>query len=159
MRKPKKEYCIEVCPKAGNFEEIKKDLKVMGLKNIISVKRSKIYILSGNLTHPEALKIAERLLCDSVSENFSFGNFVGQGVNITIFLKPSVLDIEGRTIREAAEIMNIRGLSAAHSGRKFVVKTKTPPPEMLCETIAERILFNPVIENARIVLNFGNGKR
>ncbi len=159
MRKLKKEYYIEVYPKMRMSDETENDLKVMGMRGVFSVRRSKLYALKGNLDKEKISEIASLLLSDPVSELFSLGTVVCHGVNITIFPKPSVLDIEGRTAEEAIKIMGISGVDRVRSGRKIVIETKKAPSKPLCKFVAERLFFNPIIEEAQIVLNFKNGKK
>lgn len=158
MKKWKKEYYLEVFPRGRDLqaEAIKKEIRELGIRGISSVKTGKIYLLNGNLGNKsgQVLKrIACELLTDPVNEDFSLKKREEKGVKITIFFKPGVLDIEGKRILEALKIMGIKGISEAHRGKRYIINTSRHLPPATYRFIAEKLLYNKVIEKAEIKMS------
>ena len=154
MRKWKKEYYLEVYSKDGASAdtELKAGLKDLGIK-VAFVKKSKVYLFRGFLGGSSKgilRRIATELLTDSVSEDFTLKRKREKGANITVFMKPGVLDIEGKSVLEAIGIMGIKGLREVLSGRKYVITAKNSLSVERSRFLAEKLLFNPIIEDAEI---------
>ena len=72
---------------------------------------------------------------------------------ITVTLKPSVLDPQGKAIEGALKSLGIGGVAGVRQGKVFDIEldgTDRPGAEALLRQAAEKLLANTVIENYHI---------
>ncbi|MEI6832288.1 MAG: phosphoribosylformylglycinamidine synthase subunit PurS, partial [Candidatus Omnitrophota bacterium] len=66
------QYKIEVVDKPGIFDAVgqgvKKDIFDLGINSVKEVKFIQVYILEGNLTENQVIKICQELLTDKVAQ-------------------------------------------------------------------------------------------
>lgn len=69
---------------------------------------------------------------------------------VTVRLKSGVLDPQGRAIQHAAESLGLQGIQEIRLGKVFDIELETRDEaqiEKTLETLATKILANPVMEN------------
>jgi phosphoribosylformylglycinamidine synthase len=75
-------------------------------------------------------------------------------VRIFVTLKPSVLDPQGMTLQKALSTMGYKQAQEVRQGKYFEIRweggLRSPDERAEVETIAARVLSNPVIESYRI---------
>ena len=72
---------------------------------------------------------------------------------VFVTLKPSVFDPQGRTIAEALHSLGYAGVGDVRQGKYFELEIDAASAEKakeLANTVADRVLANPVIESYRI---------
>ena len=118
MKKSRKKYFLEVFPRGKDIAGggILKSIRELGIGNVLSVKVRRVYILeipADRHTDDKLCRIAGELLSDPVSEEYSLKRKDLPGIDVTVLFKPGVLDIEGKRILEALDIMKIKGVISA----------------------------------------------
>ena len=76
--------------------------------------------------------------------------------NITVNLRPSVLDPAGEASKEAALRLGIQGVNKIRIGKSILVEIEATNKEEAIQNIemlSDRLLSNPVIENWTFDLN------
>ncbi|WP_309692796.1 phosphoribosylformylglycinamidine synthase subunit PurS [Armatimonas sp.] len=68
-------------------------------------------------------------------------------VTVTVTLKPSLLDAQGRTIQEALHSLGYTDVKNVRVGKVIELETQTPAD---ATAMCEKLLANPVMESYRI---------
>jgi phosphoribosylformylglycinamidine synthase len=79
---------------------------------------------------------------------------------VYVTLKPDVLDPQGEAIRKACGALGYEGVSSVRQGKLFEVELEARGPDearRLVAELADKLLANPVIEDARVVQVDGRG--
>jgi phosphoribosylformylglycinamidine synthase PurS subunit len=74
-------------------------------------------------------------------------------VSVTVTLKPTLLDAQGRTVAGALRSMGYTSVSDVRVGKVIVLEVEGDTPEAIRSQVAEmcdRLLANPVMEDYRI---------
>jgi phosphoribosylformylglycinamidine synthase subunit PurS len=74
-------------------------------------------------------------------------------VRVTVFLKPGVLDVQGKAIEGALHALGFPGAREVRVGRVIDLELDAPDSaaaEAQAREMANRLLANPVIESYRI---------
>lgn len=72
-------------------------------------------------------------------------------VIVEVTLRPGIADPEGATIERALPALGFHGVRAVRAGKLFRFELEAPDPEAAlasATSLAERLLSNPVIEDA-----------
>ena len=70
---------------------------------------------------------------------------------VEVQLRPGISDPQGATIERALPTLGFSGVSAVRAGKAFRLHIEAPDAEAArrtCNELAERLLANPVIEDA-----------
>ena len=110
------------------------DIADLGIASVRDVRAVSVYLITGAISAAQLQRIASRLLCDPVSEEFSFRGPVpsprkGRFAVVQVFRKPGVMDpVEASTKKGIADM----GFSAAsvRTGRKFLLYGKPTQDEL-----------------------------
>jgi phosphoribosylformylglycinamidine synthase len=124
------------------------DIADLGIASVREVRAASVYLITGAISAAQLQRIASRLLCDPVSEEFSFRGPVasprkGRFAVVQVFRKPGVMDpVEASTKKGIADM----GFSAAsvRTGRKFLLYGKPSQDEL--RLVADKVLHNAAIE-------------
>ncbi|GEM_PF-3401967 len=146
-----KEYIIEVFSEGRDpeGERAASELSHVSGYEAEEISFSRIYSLRGQLEDEEKVleRISSELLCDSVTQDYSIGLRAVDAPSVRVYLKNGVLDVEGKTLMEALEIMGIEGVSRAAAARRYIMKGGRG--DNLAGAAGE-FLYNSVIEYAEI---------
>ena len=74
---------------------------------------------------------------------------------VTVTLKPSVLDPQGKAIEGALRLLGVGGVTSVRQGKVFEIEIEAGDragAEAALKSAAEKLLANTVIENYRIEL-------
>ena len=98
-------YLIEKNLKQGFLDAeaqgAKHELNSPGTIIVSDVKIAKLFEIDGNINLKQCEKIAQEILCDNVSEDFSFKNVNFTGYKrAEIWLKNSITDVVGGTVEK-----------------------------------------------------------
>jgi phosphoribosylformylglycinamidine synthase PurS subunit len=72
-------------------------------------------------------------------------------VTVDVTLREGIADPEGATIERALPALGFTGITNVHAGKSFRLDVEAPDESAALEkatALAERLLSNPVIENA-----------
>ena len=86
---------------------------------------SKIYRIEGGYSKSVSIKLAGSLLCDSITESWSFKprRFAGRNIySVEIWLKDSVTDVVGESVRSAVADMGFDKPAIARFGKRLYVR-------------------------------------
>jgi phosphoribosylformylglycinamidine synthase II len=110
----------------------------------LSISTSQIYLISGNLTPIQIDQLTTNLLIDPVIHTATFaGNRPDEHV-VDVFLHPGVTDTLAESVIAGAKILGITGIEHVATGRRYRLDPRLSEAEV--RTIAESLLFNPVIQ-------------
>lgn len=145
---------IEICNRADIFdaigEGIKKDIEDLGYKRVRNVKIVEVYLISGDVKETDASRIANELLVDKVTQQFSINSPVldetGSAVHkVEVAHNPGVMDpVEESTLKGICD-MGIEGVDTVRTARKFLIQGGLTQDEL--NIISEKLLYNKVIQH------------
>ncbi len=144
---------IEVKEKDGFFdavgESLKRDIQDIGFKNRArDVKTAQIYFLNGELKDAEVKYIAEHLLIDPVTQDYSIGEdrFNEKGFRvIEIAHNPGVMDPVEESTKKAIEDLGVRDIRGVRTAKKYLIKGNLSSAEL--HSIADKLLYNKLIQH------------
>src|SRR3989344_7238753 len=125
----------------GLLSEIKRTLKITGIKNIRTVK---VYRLEG-ISEKEALEITKKVLFEPIDQQMSFGKalITDSDKIIEVAYKPSVMNPEAASIIKTAADLKIK-LKAADSSWEYAFYGKLTSSNL--NKIIARLLLNETVE-------------
>ncbi len=145
-------YRIIVSEKEGLFDavgnSVLRDIHALGFDEVIGARLRFIYYLEGALDEKNARYIAEELLIDKVTQEYSL-NPKPQTQNpeprIEIAYNPGVMDPQEESILKAISDMGISGVSSARTAREYSLEGEIS--QSVLSVLAEKVLYNKVIQH------------
>ncbi|MBI5124290.1 MAG: phosphoribosylformylglycinamidine synthase subunit PurS, partial [Candidatus Omnitrophica bacterium] len=145
---------VEVKEKDGFYdavgESVRKDIIDLGFKNRIrEVKFVYVYLLEGGINEADIKKIAEELLVDPVTQDYSYkGSVCGEkGYRVVeIAYNAGVMDPVEESAKKAISDLGITGVHTVNTAKRYLLKGSLSKSE--ARAIAEKILYNKVIQHA-----------
>ena len=143
-------YRIEIRPKKGFSDPqagaVASQIRELGIDAVSAVRTARLFFLAGTLTEAQAKQAASDLLADPVIEEFSIGarSEPADAAVIEVHLKPGVMDPVAASTETAIRDMGIP-LETACTARRYELVGHLSSRQ--CETIARKLLANPVIED------------
>ena len=154
---------IEVRPKP-DFNDarcagIANDIRSLGIHADVAVSVADLYFLEGEIDTAGIRAICERLLCDSVVQQFAVARLEEQKLEaslrsaqpdglktsfVEVTFKPGVTDATADEIVRAAHVLGIAGLHRAATGTRYELAGQLDAAQV--ELIARRLLCNDVIQ-------------
>jgi phosphoribosylformylglycinamidine synthase subunit PurSL len=123
------------------------------------LRTAQLYRLSGKLTPLQLDQLTTQLLVDTVVQQATY-----EGVSITdtpssvsvvdVFFLPGVTDTLAESVLVGASMLGITGLEWVETGRRYVLDGRLSEAEV--RTIAESLLYNPVIQQYELHLAHEN---
>ncbi|MBN2406584.1 MAG: phosphoribosylformylglycinamidine synthase subunit PurS [Elusimicrobia bacterium] len=150
-----KEYFFEVYSRGADprGSELCEELSDLGIKGVTGIYTGNLFYLYGDLGEKEGelrQRIGKELLTDSVIEEYSVDRKNMKGSEIVVFFREGVLDIGAVRVLEALDIMGIRGIVRARTARRYVLSREGGVSAEESAYIAEKLLYNKIIERAEI---------
>jgi len=74
---------------------------------------------------------------------------------VEVQLRPGIADPEGATIEKALPALGFSGVSGVRAGKAFRLRVEAPDSQAahrLAQAVSERLLANPVIEQAQVTV-------
>ena len=156
------EWKIEIRNKKGVFDPlgngIKKDIHDLGIKGVKKVNVAQVFIISGDIAEADGQRIAEELLADPITEEYSLGEApnhkgtgheggqAGRGARVVeIAYNPGVMDPVEESARKAIKDMGIYGVKSLRTERKYFIEGKITEADF--KNICEKLLYNKVIQH------------
>ncbi len=148
---------VEVKNKSGVFdsagEGIKVDIADLGISDAESVEVEQVYIIEGDIREAEIRKIAQSLLTDPVTQEYSFresplidkktssrGQFL-----IEVAYNPGVMDPVEESAKKGMLDLGIKGVNSVKAAKKYIIKGKISKSGL--NIISEKLLYNRVIQH------------
>ena len=122
------------------------DAHALGFTNITGFECHDLYFIEGALNENQLHKIAAELLSDPVAQTFQINSSVA-GQTIEIALRPGVTDPVAEQIVRTAHLLGVKTPLRAATGQRFVIQSKQLLTEIELDTLACRLLANPVIHH------------
>ncbi|MBI4055423.1 MAG: phosphoribosylformylglycinamidine synthase subunit PurS [Elusimicrobia bacterium] len=114
------------------------------------VRTFHLYRIEGDLSQAERLRIARELLCDPISENYSFGEVPSPlrgRVYAEVWFLGGVTDAVGESVQEALADMGIFSVDRVRTGRRYeLCFADRVPPRRKLRSVLSRTLLNPLIQ-------------
>jgi len=149
-------HIIEVCNKKGVpdvfGQDVKKNIKEMGISGVENVFTSEIYRFESSSGYDKLRYIAENILVDAVIQEYFLdktrkiegkGKFV-----IDVFYKNGVTDSVADTVKTAVKDAGIKTDMAVSTGKRYYLNGNLTEKDV--ETVCMKILVNPLIQNYSI---------
>jgi len=147
-----KSFTVEVFYKEGLFDafgdQVKKSIEELGLSSVQDVRVSQLYKFEGEINKETIQKIANEILLDKISQEFSFSTKREKRKNvwaIEVWYKKGVTDATAETTTRAIKDLGIKNKIQVATGTKYVLKGKLKKEEI--ETICQKILANILIQD------------
>ncbi|MBU0548479.1 MAG: phosphoribosylformylglycinamidine synthase subunit PurS, partial [Candidatus Omnitrophica bacterium] len=151
------QYKIEVVDKPGIFDAIgqgvKKDIFDLGIKGVKQVKFVQVYILEGDLTENQVVKICGELLTDKVAQEYKIiSSHSASPVKpaaaqhiIGVAYNPGVMDPVEASVLKGIQDLGILGAETVKTARKYILCGKLSASQL--KTISEKLLYNKLIQH------------
>ena len=145
---------IELREKDGFYdavgESVKKDIADLKLGGRVGqVKFVSVYLIEGDISEADAKKIAEELLIDPVTQEYSFKGSVSDESGyspVEVAYNPGVMDPVEESAKKAIRDLGINGVKEVKTAKRYLIKGKFSENQI--RSIAEKILYNKVIQHA-----------
>lgn len=73
-------------------------------------------------------------------------------VVVDVMLKPEILDPQGGAVLAALPRLGVAGVTGVRQGKRFEIEVEGEPDLAQIESLADRLLANPVIEDYTVRL-------
>lgn len=147
-------YRIEVRAKPdfrdARCAAIAADIQTLGISVPVAVEFADLYFITGALSEHDVARIAERLLCDPVTQTYALGASpqpVGAHV-VEVVLRPGVTDAVADELVRAARELGVHGIERAATGARYTLRGALDAEQVT--RIARRLLANEVIQTFSI---------
>jgi phosphoribosylformylglycinamidine synthase len=147
-------YRVKVQDKEGVFDAVGQgvlnDIRDLGIKDVTDVRFALLYYLSGDIDEAEIQRIAEELLCDRITQEYSIESMdhrlsaIDPNI-IEVAYNPAVTDPCEESVLKAISDMGIIGVSSVRTAKQYSLKGIFS--DALRNTIAEGLLYNKVIQH------------
>ena len=140
---------VEIRAKAGfgdpHADGVFTHIKELGIEAVSGVRSARLFFLAGELSAGEAETVAADLLVDPVIEEYRVGTGEGNGrAVIEVHRKPGVMDPVAASAEQAIRNMGL-DIRSVCTARRYELAGEVG--EAVRETIARKLLANPVIED------------
>ena len=131
-----------------------KKLALAGFKTNF-LKVSKLYLIEGVYSETETSRLAEELLLDPITEAWSFKPrcFAGGNIHrVEIWLKNSVTDVVGQSVKEAVADMGLKAPARCRFGRCLYARAVS---ELKLKHAVVKALMNETVNYYKITTIMG----
>ncbi|MFH1779391.1 MAG: phosphoribosylformylglycinamidine synthase subunit PurL [Candidatus Omnitrophota bacterium] len=148
---------VEVKNKKGIFdstgEGIKKDIADLGISGVESVQVVQIYIIEGDIKKAQIRKIAQALLADPITQEYSLRDSPlidkkagGRGQSLVeVAYNPGVMDPVETSVKKGILDLGIKGVNSVKTAKKYIINGKASKSDL--NIISEKLLYNRVIQH------------
>lgn len=152
-------FLIEISPTKREYDakahRLHEDLKDTQHPIDVQFSTAQVYALDGDITKHDAHLIAEKLLCDPVTQRYTVVDgkahiHHASSYVVDVWLKPGVTDAVGETIIRSIKTLGIARHIDVKTGDRYIIPhTKTISKQRVAE-ITEQLLANGVIQQYKI---------
>jgi len=142
---------VEVRSKEGfgdpHAEGVFVHIRELGIRAVAGVRSARLFFLAGELSANDAEQVAAHLLTDPVVEEHFVGSSDGDGCAVVeVHRKPGVMDPVAASTEQAIRDMHLE-ITSVRTARRYELAGDVSDADR--ETIARKLLANPVIEDIR----------
>ena len=152
-------FHVEVSPKFGSADapgqSLLGQIPLLGIAGCREVRVSSLYEISGRLTSAQVHQLSRDLLSDPVTQEYRIDSsatspafLLGPHWRIEVWLKPSVTDPAGESVRKAVTDLGLPAPEGVRTGAAYRLLGRMNQAQV--ERIAVKLLANPVIHRARV---------
>ncbi len=151
---------VEIKEKKGIFdargESVRKDIGDLGIRSIVKVEVTFIYLLYGNLCETQIEKICQQLLVDPITQDYFYSNkTVGVLVPtkhlssslrvVEIAYNPGVMDPVEESALKGIKDLGIDSIESVETAKRYFLYGRISQQEF--NTIVNRVLSNKLIQH------------
>ncbi|MDP2941941.1 MAG: phosphoribosylformylglycinamidine synthase subunit PurS, partial [Candidatus Omnitrophota bacterium] len=134
-------------------EGVKKDIGDLGISGVPAVETAQVYIIEGNIRSLQIKNIAQNLLSDSVTQEYTFRNnpltdkkTAGTGqFLVEVAYNSGVMDPVEESVKKGIFDLGIKGVASVRTAKKYIIKGKISERDL--KTVSEKLLYNKVIQH------------
>ncbi len=149
-------YRVHVVPRPGEISAgyLLADVAALGISGVARVERHDLYFLRGALVPEQLERLCNELLADPVVQRATWGPADAPlptpegAVRVEVGLLPGVTDSVAGNLLARARLLNMPELAAAASAQSYLLYGQVAEADV--QTIARRLLFNPVIQYVQV---------
>jgi len=144
---------------------VKRDIADLGINGVSRVDVSQVFIISGDISEADARRIADELLIDPITEEYTIGSRLpstslgtgkasldfardrqgSRGRVVEIAYNPGVMDPVEESARKAIRDMGIYGVKSIKTEKRYIIHGKITEGDF--KNICEKLLYNKVIQH------------
>jgi phosphoribosylformylglycinamidine synthase len=141
---------------------IEKDIEDLGIKGVKELRLTEVYFIEGSLSEPQIVRICEKLLCDSITQEYAYrretreergksrvesreSDWGADLHTIEVAYNPGVMDPVEESTKKGMRDMGIEGTESVKTARKYLIRGKLSPQQI--DTICEKLLLNKLIQH------------
>ena len=150
---------IEIKEKPGVFdavgEGIKRDIFDLGIKAVPEVRFVQVYTLAGEITAAQAQLISDRLLSDSITQQYTIINpeqvqewrkaAAKRTCIVEVAYNPGVMDPVEESALKGIKDLGIEGVTSFKTAKRYILTGKLSALQL--KTISEKLLYNKLIQH------------
>ncbi|MDP8260478.1 MAG: phosphoribosylformylglycinamidine synthase subunit PurL [Candidatus Gygaella obscura] len=143
---------IELREKKGNYDPVaaalKKDIKDLGIKQVKQVNYIHNFLIESDLTEKQVTLIAERLLVDDVTQEYSLSPFKYSAKDsyiVEVAYNRGVMDPVEESFLKAVKDLDIDNQIIVKTSRKYILQGKLNKSQI--DLIKEKLLYNKLIQH------------
>jgi len=126
-------------------EGVLAQIRELGIESVTAVRAARLFFLAGQLSEPDARRVAAELLADPVFEEFSLGESDGSGSGVVeVHLKAGVMDPVAASAEKAIADMHL-ACESVRTARRYELAGRVGKQQRA--SIARRLLANDCIED------------
>ena len=130
-----------------------KDIKDLGIEGLAAVRFAQLYYLDGSIHEAGLKRIAEELLIDKITQEYSVATSHQSPVAthqrgyhvIEVAYNPGVMDPVEESVLKAIRDMGINGVTSLRTAKQYILEGEIS--EETAEVIAQKLLYNKVIQH------------
>ena len=157
-------YKVKVFDKQGVFDAVGqgvlRDIRDLGIESAKEARFAFLYYLSGDIDETVVRRIAEELLIDKITQEYSIESSHRQMAGcrhgrqepkaenrelIEVAYNSGVMDPVEESLLKAVSDMGISGLNSARTARQYILEGSLSDREL--KIISEKLLYNKVIQH------------
>ncbi len=145
-------YRIELREKKGSYDPVGatlcRDIKDLGIHSVKKVSFIHSFLIEGALSEKEITLIAQKLLVDDVTQEYSLTSFkypLKDTYMIEVAYNRGVMDPVEQSFLKAAKDLNINNEIIVKTSRKYVLKGTLNSSQI--QLITEKLLYNKLIQH------------
>ncbi|EFH87734.1 phosphoribosylformylglycinamidine synthase subunit PurL [Ktedonobacter racemifer] len=118
---------------------------------------AQLYHLIGSLSPQDVERLSQELLTDPVIQEAHLSTYADTAHTVDVFFHPGVTDTLAESVLEGARMLGLTGIARVETGRRYLLDERLSEAEV--STLADALLYNPVIQHYELHPAHGNGSQ
>ncbi|GHO75012.1 phosphoribosylformylglycinamidine synthase subunit PurL [Ktedonobacter sp. SOSP1-85] len=118
---------------------------------------AQLYHLTGSLSPQDVERLSQELLTDPVIQEAHLSTYADTAHTVDVFFHPGVTDTLAESVLEGARMLGLTGIARVETGRRYLLDERLSESEV--RTLADALLYNPVIQHYELHPAHGNGSQ